>query len=210
MCASLLLLTATNSQAQECYGCESSGFSYPSGGYVGGNAGHPRPRKEKWDAWKAESAKIQARNDAWPKPFACQDRMAYYSVWDVMINQGYAQNCVLGSQHFKPESNELNQAGLLKIANLMQNMPSDRRNLLVARDGNDMLAQSRIDHVNQVVRTYHGHAAENMMIGITDMQPAMMSGVQADAIAKGHLEGLPSPIIPVTSIGAGVSGSSGQ
>lgn len=210
MCASMVLLTAPICNAQECYNCDGSSFGYPEGYSWGRLATHHQARKEKWHAWKAESAKIYARNDAWPKPFNCQDRMAYYSVWDAMIGQGYAQNCVLSAEYFDPETNELNQAGLSKIATVIQNLPSDRRQLLISRDANDTVTQARLNQVNLVVRTYHGQVADNMMVGLTEMQPSMMSGLQADTMMKRQLEGLPAPVIPVASIGSGVSGSQQQ
>jgi hypothetical protein len=197
--------------AQDCYSCGGSQFGYPvARGHGGRIAAHHHARQERWDAWKVEAAKVEARNDAWPKPFACHDRMAYFAVWDPMISQGYANHCILGADHFQSENNHLNQAGKMKVASIMQNLPADRRQLWIVRDQNSSISQGRLDSVNEVVQTFYGQSAPNTLIAFTDRQPATISGIQADTISKRQLEGLPAPIIPIMSAGQGISTATNQ
>lgn len=216
MLAALFLIGTTSVAAQMCDSCDGgcsldggSTFGYPASRVSarGANHGHFKQNRE---AWKAEAEKIALRNDAWPKPFNCQDRMAYYSVWHTMMNQGYANHCVLGADHFESDTNELNSAGKIKIASIMQNIPSDRRQLLVVRDQNERISQARITNVNEVVQTYYGQSAGSMMIALTDLQPSVFSGSEADTIIKQRLQGLPPAIIPIVSAGAGIQSSASQ
>jgi hypothetical protein len=211
MLAALFLVWATNGSAQNCENCEGSafGFGYP-GAHSSSFGSRHQLHKEKWHAWKAEADKSYARNDAWPKPFNCQDRMAYYSVWDTMITQGYANHCVLGADHFDAEKNELNAAGRMKVAGIMQNIPADRRRILISRDHIEQVSQARVASVNAVVQTYYSQSAGNMMVALTDLQPTMFSGNEADTIVKRRLEGLPPAVIPLVSSGTSISGSADQ
>jgi hypothetical protein len=206
---SSLAICISSSFAQDCYQ-GGSDFGYPSTSSYGGFGGHHQARKERREEWKQEAEKIRARNDAWPKPFACHDRMAYFAVWDPMINQGYASHCILSQDHFQPENNELNEAGKRKIASIMQNLPTERRQLWIVRDPTSSISQARLENVNEIVQTFYGQSALHTTIAFTDRQPATISGGQADAISKRQLEGMPVPVIPIVSSGQGISSSTSQ
>lgn len=199
-----------NSSAQDCNSCNHGQFGYPAAYSQSSAGGHYHVRRERHEAWKEECAKIQARNDAWPKPFACHDRMAFFAVWDPMISQGYAHHCILCAEHFNSDNNQLNQAGQLKVAGIMQNLPADRRQLWIVRDQNTDISQARMDSVNHTVQTFYNQSAAETSIAFTERQPAMISGIQADTVSKRQLQGLPAPIIPIVSTGQGISSSTTQ
>ncbi len=213
------IAVATGStQAQDCYSCDqgvnrSFGFGYPSAGGArlgSGHHGHLANWRERKEAWHEEAAKIKARNDAWPKPFACQDRQAYFAFWAPMIHQGYASHCVLAADHFDAETHQLNRAGQNKVASIMQNLPVDRRHLLVSRDQDPSISEARLASVNETVSTWYGQSAPHATIGLTDLAIPMISGIQAQDIAQKRTQGNPAPIIPASTIGQSIQSSTGR
>jgi len=116
--------------AQNCQSCGSgsNSFSYPvtssscgRGGCLSRGHGHGVQGGGHFDELKnqinhqsALNAKSAARNDAWPLPFACQDKRTYYETWAPMLAAGRETQGVLDSKFFT-ENNELNRIGIERV-----------------------------------------------------------------------------------------------
>lgn len=196
---------------QDCHSCNQgvqTGFGYPmAAGHAEGFGGQHNWRKERRAEWKLEADKIYQRNKAWPKPFNCLDQMAYHAIFPAMIHAGYETQCVLGNQHFDPETQELNSLGKSTVANIMQNMPSHRKHVFVSQHLNDRVTAQRIEEVNQLVSTYYGQIAPNAIVSASSMQPGLMSGVRAEAIVRGFTESAPAPVVPLQTSGTSIERS---
>jgi len=154
---------------------------------------------------QAINNRIEARNAAWPKPFACADRQLYFSFFDPMINRGHEEQCVLTSAHFDSESNELNQFGQTAVAGIMQNMPSNRRQVFLNRDANNQISLARKENVEQTIRTFYGNSGPPR-VAFSDKRPNTTTGNKGAWIADNWLNNQATPAIPV-SVGGGVAGA---
>ena len=191
---------------QDCGACAESGcgtgFGYPGkSGHFGGS------RHEKFEALKAQNAKIAARNDAWPKPFNCADRQLYHEIWAPMINEGFEEQCVLNETHFDSGTHELNRFGLHTVAGIVQNMPSHRKHVFVTQDADETITQARLANVQTTLQTYYGQIAPSAQVSLSTKQPAFISGVRAETISNKFISGQPVPNIPISSANSTVSSS---
>lgn len=208
MMAAVAVVSSNFSVAQDCGSCAScssggyaadSNFSYPGASCgCGGRGGRMAHHREKLDAMRAESAKITARNDAWPKPFACADRQVYHDIFSPMIDQGFEEQCCLSNEHFDASTNELNQFGVSTVAGIMQNMPSNHKHVFIHRDSDQDISQARLNSVNSMVRMMYGQMAPNAQVAFSNKQPSSVPGVRAETITNLFNANTPKPIIPIS------------
>jgi hypothetical protein len=189
-------------EAQQCSTCMDT-FGYPTQS----SHGAAGSRHERWDALKAENAKSTARNDAWPKPFACADRQLFHEIWMPMINEGFEEQCVLNEAHFDAQTNELNAFGMHAVAGIMQNMPTHRKHEIVSRDTDDDVTQARLSSVQSTVQTFYGQLNPTAQVTLSNKQPSAISGVRAESISSKYVAGQPVPSIPISSGDASVGSS---
>ena len=181
------------------------------GGAVGGGAGGCQFANE----LRARSAhahmihdRIAARNQAWPKPFDCADRQLYFSIWEPMIDQGFEEQCVLTAAHFDPSTNQLNRFGKHAVAGIMQNMPTTRRTVFIHRDNNHQISELRRDAVRETIETFYSNSGP-ANIAYSQKRPVTTHGLKAAAIQDSLLGNLPTPVIPISSLGQDVNSSVG-
>jgi len=149
---------------------------------------------------KAINERTTARNNAWPKPFDCADRQAYFSVWEPMIDQGWEEQCVLTAAHFDPESHELNKFGQTAVAGIMQNNPSHRRVVFIHRDVNDQINQQRRSMVEDTINTFYGHS-NTAQIAFSNKRPVTTSGQRGAQIQEEWMGAQATPAIAVSTGG---------
>ena len=152
--------------------------------------------------------RVSARNQAWPKPFDCADRQLYFSIWEPMIDQGFEEQCVLTAAHFDPSTNQLNKFGQHAVAGIMQNMPSSRRTVFIHRDNNHQISELRRSAVRDTIQTFYGNSGP-ANIAFSQKRPVTTHGLKAAAIQDSLLGNLPTPVIPISSLGQDVNSSVG-
>lgn len=202
--------------AQHCSDCSSgSSFGFPvsqassacgAGGcrIRGARGGHFQEFKNKMDHYSVLNAKIAARNDAWPKPFACVDKADYYGIWSTMLAAGTETQCVLDDDFFG-ENNELNRVGIDRVRGIMTNMPSDNRTVYVHRTNNDQMNDARIDAIRQTVELYYSHKGP-VKVALSDQVPRSISGNAVQQVRELRVQNMAPPIIQVGD-GQSVAGS---
>ena len=166
------------------------------GGCIGGGQ-----LKAKCAQQRAINQRITARNDAWPKPFACADRQLYHDFWGRQIDQGWEEQCVLNSAHFKTETNELNKFGQQAVAGIMQNNPSHRRTVFIQRDANDFLNQARRATVQDTINTFYGQT-NNAQVAFSSKRPVTTSGTRGAQIQE---QWFGAQAVPAIAVGSGDS-----
>ena len=196
--------------AQHCSSCASAqsvgNFSYPAAGYgqagqASGTLGHGRIKghvdevKRQLDFRAANNSKIAARNDAWPKPFACADKRAYYNVWSAMLHAGGESHAVLDSNFFTGDNN-LNRVGIDRVAGIVLNNPSDERVVYVNRGANGDINQARVDSIRNTISTYYSHLG-SVDVRLSDRLPQSVTGRSIEQLQQGRIPSLPPAIIPI-------------
>ena len=213
---------AGQASAQSCSSCgpgpapATNSFSYPSAlsgcGHGGCGAGHGKAKehfhnvKQQIAFKSAYNEKIAARNDAWPKPFACWDKTGYYQVWAPMIQAGSETQAVLDSNFFT-EGNALNSVGIDRVAGIVLNMPSNDRTLYVSRGPDDAVNQARVNAIRNTVSKYYGHVA-GVSVRMSDRTPETETGAAIMQLQAGRIPMLPPAVLPVgtaNSVGEAVT-----
>ena len=93
---------------------------------------------------------------------------------------------------------------------IMQNMPSHRKQVFINRDVDETISQARWEAVNSTVRTFYGQVAPNAQIAFSNRLPSSVSGAWAETISNKYLLAAPKPIIPISSGKQTVASSVGQ
>jgi hypothetical protein len=198
----IAVLMAGVSLAQ-CSSCGSeASFSYPgascatcsgSGGNFIGTGGrlhqHGEVLKAKIAHAQAIDARVSARNEAWPKPFACASRNLYASYWAPITRAGFADQNTLTSIHFG-ENGKLTKYAENQIAGILRNMP-----------------QKYLNHVQNLVSTWYG---QNGRVAFSDRNPIIQNGTRAENISNGYHEAMAPPIIPVSDGQSSIAASVGN
>jgi hypothetical protein len=148
-----------------------------------------------WDLTKQHADLIYQRNDAWPKPFQCYDRQAYHSIFAVMTQRGWQCECTLTSDHFDPQTQELNRAGKAKIQGIMTNLPEVARQVHIYQDSTPEVAKARMENVRAEIQTSFMSSAEPQL-AITLYKPHGMNGSLVEDVQKRFVENLPDPAVP--------------
>jgi hypothetical protein len=140
------------------------------------------------DAWSFEESYHQAklgyhRNEAWPWPFICPDRIGVREPFRMMVDNGWRRQNLLGQHHFNAETNRLTTAGELRVHWIMTQAPAERRSIFVERAASPDVTSERM----AVVR---GYAAQVSLDG------------QEPQAFESHLvsEGRPASVVDATNV----------
>jgi hypothetical protein len=215
----IAVLMAGVSLAQ-CSSCGSeASFSYPgascatcsgSGGNFIGTGGrlhqHGEVLKAKIAHAQAIDARVSARNEAWPKPFACASRNLYASYWAPITRAGFADQNTLTSIHFG-ENGKLTKYAENQIAGILRNMPQKYKTVYVQRDQDEATSMARLNHVQNLVSTWYG---QNGRVAFSDRNPIIQNGTRAENISNGYHEAMAPPIIPVSDGQSSIAASVGN
>lgn len=175
-------------------GCESGhcGGGCAGGGCLAGG-GHGDVRAQ-FQQLRAQSEKIRARNAAWPKPFACADRQAFYGVFARQQQAGYVQCSTLVDYHFNLETGELNPLGQAVVQGLMKNGTPEYRQLYIYNGQSELDVQTKMQAVNSVVEQWYGGSVQ---VAQTDVWPYVGNGLRRETTNTLAAEITPPPQIEI-------------
>lgn len=213
--------TVVQSACSSCSG--NASFGYPSTGcnncggrgIIGGHygSGHFAQQREQFkyqiDQYKAQSEKVRARNDAWPKPFACADRQAYHNLWNGFYEGGWISHCTLIDAHFDSESGALNRLGESVVQGLMKNNPENRREIFIYDGRSNVDFHAKRQSVVDLVNRWYGDKA--VQISSTNRWPIQGNGLRSETTNQLFADTTPEPVIAVpTGTGSTSDTSAGQ
>lgn len=194
------------------------GFGYPGGAKAGcGNCSGCRSgrqcqwrdqMKKNFDHASEVNARVMARNQAWPMPFACADRQLYFRMWEPMIDSGMMAQCTLSASHFDQETQELNSYGESAVSSIMQNMPASRRNIYIQNSGDQLASDSRMGSVRNTVQKWYGHVPAPSL-AFTNTYPYESDAAHIEIINTASSASNPAPVISVGD-SSGSTSDSGQ
>jgi len=205
----VLMAGVSLAQCDTC-GSEAS-FGYPGsacaacstgqGNFIGtggrvGRGGHAHFEVLKAQIAHAQEidARVSARNEAWPKPFACADRNLYSSYWAPITRAGFADQNTLTSIHFG-EDGKLTKYAQHQIGGVLRNMPQKYKTVYVQRDKDEATSMARLNHVQSLVSTWYG---QNGRVAFSDRNPIIQNGTRAENISNGYHAAMAPPVIPVS------------
>jgi hypothetical protein len=195
-----LVALATCSSSLTALAQYEGGYGWPAGDCSSGNCGgggHFANARAEWDQLKADSHLICQRNAAWPLPFQCWDRAAYYTIMNQQFAHGLQVAHTLTSEYFDPNTNELNKAGEARVAWIMQNSPVSDRKIFVYEDQSGPAIDRRIASIRTVVDQWYGHMG-GAEIASSQLAPNGIPASYQAQINQMYSNSMPQPIIPVT------------
>jgi len=104
-------------------------------------------------------------NVDWPKHFVPPARRAVCDTYAVMIENGWRRQNLIGNYHFDQDSNELTQAGKLKVRWILTQAPVERRNVFVERGMSQAETANRIASVQDWASSVH---TDHGMVSVSD------------------------------------------
>lgn len=137
-------------------------------------------------------------NVTWPSQFVPAARQGIYSTYAAIVNNGWRRQNLLGDYHFNPDTNELTQAGQLKVKWILTQAPAHRRSIFVQRAANQAETASRVASV-------HGWASKmSPAVGPVDVNDThiVAEGHPAGAVDNmfvGFQKNQPPPVLPAVS-----------
>jgi hypothetical protein len=139
------------------------------------------------------------RNELWPWPYVCADRVAVREPFCLMINNGWRRQNLLGPHHFNDTSSGLTTAGELRVRWIMTQAPGERRTIFIERDVDPTLTSQRL-------ATAREFAAQMVADGQTPqlMETHLLSegrpAAVVDATNVRFQESMPPPTLPAATV----------
>jgi uncharacterized membrane protein YgcG len=157
--------------------------------------------------WFQRLRRASERNRCWPAPFLEPDRMAVRAPFAIMINNGWRVQNTLGDDHFDTDTGLLNEAGELKVREIMTVSPPEHRTVFVLRARNEEETAARNRSVSELVAKLHPYG-EGPLVAGTNMRPRTASADYINTIGTRFNATTPDPRLPASSTG-GMGGGSG-
>lgn len=138
------------------------------------------------------------RNNCWPEPFVCPDRMRVRSAFVQMVANGWERQNLLSDHHFEPSDGKLNHAGKLRVQWILHEAPPQHRIIYVKRSLNAEQTASRVDSVQQVAMELASHGDLPRVVE-TNVSPVGWPAERVDAIGRKFQASTPEPRLPCAS-----------
>lgn len=140
------------------------------------------------------------RNNCWPEPFVYDDREAVKAPFGVMIAKGWRSQNTLMDHHFSLETGELNEAGRLKVKQILWHTPPAHRALYVVRGANQDVTAVRVDAVQEAVVAASPQGDLPPVLEV-DYGPTGWPADYIDNLAKRYQATMPDPRLPAADDG---------
>jgi hypothetical protein len=135
------------------------------------------------------------RNNAWPEPFVRADRRAYFEPFELMNAKGWLRQNTIGNHHFNPDTNQLTEAGQLKVRWILSTAPPEHRIIVLVRGHSQEVTATRMDSVQQTATNFvpEGPLPE---VRVTGIEARGWPARDIDAIGRKAQASMPAPILP--------------
>lgn len=130
----------------------------------------------------------------WPMPFVCADRVAARAPFAVQTQNGWRLQNTLGEYHFDPETQQLTEAGRLKVYWIAVEGPLEHRTVFIPRNNSPEITQMRIDAINRSLADANIALAGGVQE--TGIPAPAWPADQIDAIDRKYRETMPLPRLP--------------
>jgi hypothetical protein len=148
-----------------------------------------------WASFKQRCKLDWYRNNQWPDPFMAVDRISVCSPFVAMAQNGWYQQSTLSSFHFHPMTNELTEAGKLKVRHIVVNHPEQYKKVFVLQALSDEASLTRVDSVQQTVAQFT--TGQGMPeVRMVSMDPPGKGADEVDAMNRLFRETLTPPRLP--------------
>jgi hypothetical protein len=132
------------------------------------------------------------RNSAWPKPFTLIDRQGACSPFALMATRGWQRQSTITNYHFDHVTQQLTEAGQLKVLEILKTNPRDQRMVVMVRGRTDQDTASRRESIAEVA--INGTRDRyNPQIMEIDIEPRAWPAEEIEAIGNQWNLTMPKP-----------------
>jgi hypothetical protein len=142
------------------------------------------------------------RNEMWPWPFVCPDRVAVREPFCMMVDNGWRRQNLLGPHHFTADGNKLTTAGELRVRWIMTQAPPERRSIFIERSVETDLTGQRLATAREFATQVAVDGQEPQVFETHLMSEGRPASV-VDATNVRFQESLPPPVLPASTYGNG-------
>lgn len=147
------------------------------------------------------------RNKCWPAPFLVPDRIAGRAPFAVMINNGWRLQNTLSDDHFDSNTGMLNEAGELKVRDILTYSPPEHRTVFVLQARDEEATTARNRSVSEFV-SHIPVVSSVPLVAQTSIRPRTAPAEYVNTIGTKFQETIPDPRLPAMTSGMG-GGSGG-
>ena len=152
----------------------------------------------------ARMNQTRQQNVMWPYPYVCPEREWTRRPFDIMVQNGWRQQNLLGAHHFEPESNKLTRAGELKVRWILTQAPEIRRQVFVERDIDPAITEERLTAAQEFAQVAAING-ETPVVTDTHIVSHGRAAESVDLVNRSYQENMLPAVLP-TQVGTGVSG----
>jgi hypothetical protein len=156
--------------------------------------------------WHEFWARVQTdfhRNNAWPEPFQSADRQVAREYFRIQVSNGWRMQNTVGKWFFDEETNVLNQAGEIKLRQIVTQSPVHRRSVFVLIGNSPQVTAKRVESVQRTVAKILPEGPVPQIL-LTDVDVEGGSGEYYDRVNSAFNGSIPAPRL--SSGGDGGSG----
>ena len=137
-------------------------------------------------------------NNMWPEPYNEPDRESVRTPINIMIANGWRRENTLNDHHFDRESNELTDAGKIKVELIVTKSPPQFRTVFVERMVDPEANAARLAAVQQIAENY---VLDGEMPAVVDIQGGAVgwSALDIDNVRRKYIDSAPEPRLPASS-----------
>lgn len=137
----------------------------------------------------------------WPHPHYCEDRGLVRGPFNQQTANGWITETTLYSQHFDPNTNELNSAGKTHLEWILFQVPTSYRTVHIAPATSPEATQARVSYVQGLANEMVGNAAGGVppILVRNYARPNTTPAQDIDLLRRRYLETTPSPRLPVNA-----------
>ena len=144
------------------------------------------------------------RNNAWPEPFVSADREVTREYFRIQVNNGWRMQNTIGRWFFDEETNQLNEAGEIKLRQVATQNPVHRRTVFVLMGTTPDVTAKRVESVQQTLAKILPEGPVPQVL-LTDVELEGGSGAYYDKVNTAYNSSIPSPRLISGSGGGGGS-----
>ncbi len=154
-----------------------------------------------WGGWHEfcdRSALAFYRNNAWPQTFIARDRLAVCAPFIIMAENGWIHQSTLTGFHFDPATQQLTEAGRLKIQSILTQHPDPFRTVYLVPGANSEETQARMNAVKETVQWVVGPGLP-ADVRLATSEPRGVPAEEIESISGKYRATVPDPRLPQAS-----------
>ncbi len=140
-------------------------------------------------------------NDVWPKQYLAADRANTQAPFNVMIQNGWRRQNLLGPHHFNHDCTALTDAGKLRVQWILTQPPAQHRQVFIERSLSDEITQARIAAATEFASTVIRDGSEPSIMDSHIMSTGRPATI-VNYVNTTFRDNMPTPSLPDSSYDA--------